>query len=458
MCAAALPPCEVSSSGRPIFLSGETELYIAEADLTVALGGASKPSSTYAKGTAYATSHRLVWVGRESPPRSAAIDLKHVAACTYARVLGLGGKVKVELLPSSSLLPGADMAKVRVLTRTWRSADALANNLTRALENGAWKAEAAQDGPAKPEARGPEVDALAAMGFPRAAAASALARAGTVDKAVDLLLNQEAAPPAPPRSTPAGPMPTGLERLRAREEQQRRETSQALGAAMTDLNALMARARDIVGIVESLSKAVGPSAGGEGLSAGEHEVMRSAVVEMGIVSPVTREAAGALFEQQLARELYDFLCGDGGARGGLLRQAGGLVPLTEAWYYFNRARGQEMVSPQDMKDAFRAMAKLNLDARLVRFEGGVLMVEGGGVTHGALSERAANMALDAWAGREGKPRGVGAPAVAAALSVGQEVARRLLEHAEAQGLLCRDDGLEGTTYFANIFPEVGEAQ
>ena len=62
---------------------------------------------------------------------------------------------------------------------------------------------------------------------------------------------------------------------------------------------------------------------------------------MGIASPVTRRTAGALFHQQLALQLADFLAPR-------LDKARGVMTLPDTYCLFNRARGTELVSPEDL--------------------------------------------------------------------------------------------------------------
>ena len=75
---------------------------------------------------------------------------------------------------------------------------------------------------------------------------------------------------------------------------------------------------------------------------------QSYFLSMGIASPVTRQTAGALFHQQLALQLADFLAPR-------LEQARGVMTLPDTYCLFNRARGTELVSPEDLIKA-RAIA------------------------------------------------------------------------------------------------------
>lgn len=141
-------------------------------------------------------------------------------------------------------------------------------------------------------------------------------------------------------------------------------------------------------------------------------MMQSVVLDMGITNPVTREMAGGGFEKELARELCDFLlrprAGPAGkekltamqrwgwveaarvcacqpsllvggltwvewrvlrrmllragreaeSRPSLLADRGGMVAMTDLWYFFNRARGTELVSPDELIAAVKLFGPL----------------------------------------------------------------------------------------------------
>lgn len=53
-----------------------------------------------------------------------------------------------------------------------------------------------------------------------------------------------------------------------------------------------------------------------------------------------------------------------------------MIQLSDLYCYFNRARGTEMVSPEDLYRACVLFEALNLPVRLRRFDSGVLVVQG----------------------------------------------------------------------------------
>ncbi|KXJ19499.1 Vacuolar protein-sorting-associated protein 36 [Exaiptasia diaphana] len=91
---------------------------------------------------------------------------------------------------------------------------------------------------------------------------------------------------------------------------------------------------------------------------------------MGIDNPVTRETVGtgANYHNELAKELGRFL-------DNIIQDEGGMMALTDVYCRFNRARGMELVSPEDLINASKLFETLKIPLRLRRFESGVLVIQ-----------------------------------------------------------------------------------
>merc|ERR1712012_503150 len=55
-----------------------------------------------------------------------------------------------------------------------------------------------------------------------------------------------------------------------------------------------------------------------------------------------------------------------------IQQSGGMISLTDAFVRVNRARGMELVSPEDILQAARSLKDSHLPMRLHQFQSGVL--------------------------------------------------------------------------------------
>ena len=222
----------------------------------------------------------------------------------------------------------------------------------------------------------------------------------------------------------------GVAGILRRQEELQQELTTSLAEAFTDLAALAERAREVLAFAER-TRAAQQRDLGAGAAAGE----AAFALSLGITSPVTRLVAGALFHQQLALQLADFL-------GPAVERSHGVLPLPEAYCLFNRARGTELVSPADLLKAAGLWAQEGAHLQLRRFPSGMLAVTGGG----AHSEASTNARLVQLAAAS--PRvGVGTADAARCIGFRPLVAREQLLCAEADGLLVRDDAPDGLRFF-----------
>lgn len=83
--------------------------------------------------------------------------------------------------------------------------------------------------------------------------------------------------------------------------------------------------------------------------------METILQNIGIVSPVTKLSAGRQYHQLLARQVADLLLAQQ-----RIQRLGGIVSLTDLYCLYNRARGMELVSPNDLLEAVMLMESLHL--------------------------------------------------------------------------------------------------
>ena len=143
------------------------------------------------------------------------------------------------------------------------------------------------------------------------------------------------------------------------------------------------------------------------------------------------------------------------------------MSLIDLWAVFNRTRnGVELVSPSDFEKATQTWEKLNLPVRLRQFKSGLLVVQGREWTDEKILGQLKKWLQDT---RQDPVKeealwdvdtfGIGVTAQEAAQRFGWSigVAIEELEMAEDQGLLCREDGIEGTKFWLNYITEESQA-
>lgn len=149
-------------------------------------------------------------------------------------------------------------------------------------------------------------------------------------------------------------------------ESAQQQTDQSLGQAFQDLKTLMKKAAEMVTLAESISSKLAQDSSTDNSEAKE---LQGYMFNLGISSsPVTRENSGAVYSQELARELLEFISPH-------LDRAGGMMSLVDIYCVVNRARGVALLSPDDLYKACQEFERLNLPLKIRKFDSGLLVVQ-----------------------------------------------------------------------------------
>ncbi|KAF7122420.1 hypothetical protein CNMCM5793_000445 [Aspergillus hiratsukae] len=257
--------------------------------------------------------------------------------------------------------------------------------------------------------------------------------------------------PAQPRS-PA----VGIAGLEQRRLEARRNNEVVIGSSFEDLEALMASAKRIVNLAETLARESGMA--GDEYSAATSAVLSESAAALGMITTKDMLGSGAedLYLSELSRNLAEYLTDD---RKGILQKEGGIMSLIDLWAIFNRSRnGVELVSPSDFQKAAELWEKLKLPVRLRRFKSGLLVVQ-----RYDWSDEKTIRQLQEWMAelRQIPPadpvpwdwrqfgRAVTAQEAAQRFKWSVGVAAEELEMAEDKGVLCREEGIEGLRFWSN---------
>lgn len=120
-----------------------------------------------------------------------------------------------------------------------------------------------------------------------------------------------------------------------------------------------------------------------------------------------------------------------------------------------RARGTELVSPDDLRTAVDLFAELKLPITLRTFPSGAKVVQDASCSDEAVCDKVMTLLHAVAAAAEVPDLGGGLTATKAATDwqLPMAVATEQLLLAERSGLLCRDDGPEGLIFYRNFFLE-----
>jgi ESCRT-II complex subunit VPS36 len=246
----------------------------------------------------------------------------------------------------------------------------------------------------------------------------------------------------------------GLERLHLSRQ---RNNETVISSAFSDLEALMASAKEIIALAESFAGSAGS------LDSNTTQLLSDSAAGLGMsmtkdMLDASGGAGDSLYLSELSRSLAEYLTDD---RQAILKRSGGIIALVDLWATFNRARnGVELVSPSDFEKAARLWGKLGLPVRLREFRNGLLVVQRQDWTDDKTIAQ-----LLAWLQefhndsnfREGVAwdqsafgRGVTAHETASKFGWSVGVATEELEMAEEKGVLCREEGIEGLKFWENF--------
>lgn len=250
----------------------------------------------------------------------------------------------------------------------------------------------------------------------------------------------------------------GIAGLEQHRSEMRKNNELVIGNAFQDLEALMASAKELADLAQSLARQSRDPNSNNGTET--NALLAESASALGLVTTKDMLGGGSssetLYLSELSRNLAELLTDD--ARG-VLKNAGGIISLVDLWAMFNRARGGvELVSPTDFASAARLWEKLKLPVRLRQFKSGLLVVQG----RDRSDEKTVRSILQ-WlkdlqtvqpereVGWDWQVYGRGVTAQDAADHFGWSigVANEELEMAEERGDLCREESIEGLRFWVN---------
>uniref|UniRef100_A0A3B3CAE6 Vacuolar protein-sorting-associated protein 36 n=1 Tax=Oryzias melastigma TaxID=30732 RepID=A0A3B3CAE6_ORYME len=202
----------------------------------------------------------------------------------------------------------------------------------------------------------------------------------------------------------------------------------------TDKN--ISEAKEMVELSKSIANKIKEKQGD--ITEDETIRFKSYLLSMGIANPVTREThgSGTHYHMQLSKQLGDMLQAP-------LEERGGMMALTEVYCLVNRARGMELLSPEDLLNACKMFDSLKLPLKLRVFDSGVMVVQ----LQSHSEEEMIASAMDNVADKGS----LTAEEFAKLLGLSVLLSKERLLLAEKMGHLCRDDSVEGLRFYPNLF-------
>ncbi|XP_060817851.1 vacuolar protein-sorting-associated protein 36 isoform X1 [Bombus pascuorum] len=234
---------------------------------------------------------------------------------------------------------------------------------------------------------------------------------------------------------------TGIIGIERSLQEQQKATDESISMAFQDLKKLMEVAKDMVSISKTISAKIRERQGD--ITEDETVRFKSYLMSLGIDDPVTRDAYKSSNEyfKQLAKQLANILEEP-------IKEVGGMITLTDVYCRVNRARGLELLSPEDILNASRQLASLGLPIVLRVFDSGVMVLQSRSHDDNVIVDVIADLI---------KERGsLTAEELAQSEGISVLLARERLLVTEKRGKACRDDTIEALRFYPNLFLETND--
>lgn len=262
-----------------------------------------------------------------------------------------------------------------------------------------------------------------------------------------------------------------VERNRLRHERNAELANQAFGNASsesqsratrkereTDVENLMREAKELTNVihkyVQTLEKNSRNESKDDDDKANDDQELTSMLSHMGMITAMpSKQKSSSAYYDTLARQISDFLKQN--KSFSIQKGGNGIMTLTDVYCLFNRARGANMISPEDLITAVEQMEKIGLGMKVREFDNGsgVSVLQETRFDDSVMVQKLREYIDRTKEGRNA----VGLTAMEAGriLKISPLLAKEQLLSAEQNGLLCRDVTLEGTRFFCNNFVEGG---
>ncbi|XP_044749143.1 vacuolar protein-sorting-associated protein 36 [Coccinella septempunctata] len=238
------------------------------------------------------------------------------------------------------------------------------------------------------------------------------------------------------RSTPMIKLRTGIVGIERNLQEKQKAADESITVAFQDLSKLMTMAKDMVKLSQTISTKIKEKQGD--ITDDDTVKFKSYLLSLGIDDPVTRDSykSNTQYYRELAKEICNLLREP-------IDKMGGMMGMTDVFCRINRARGLELLSPEDTLNACKAMETLNLPLKLYQFASGVMVLQ--------LSSLDDEIVTDATAKLIEEKKSLTCDELATHLGISIVLAKERLLSAEKVAKCCRDDSIEGLRFYPNLF-------
>ncbi|KAK7500623.1 hypothetical protein BaRGS_00008198 [Batillaria attramentaria] len=234
----------------------------------------------------------------------------------------------------------------------------------------------------------------------------------------------------PPRHRP------GIVGIERSLDQRNKQMNKNISHAFEDLSKLMEKAKEMVTLSKTIATKIKEKQGD--ITEDETVKFKAYLLSMGIPNPVTRETHGTgdKYYTELARQLASMLAKP-------IEESGGMMTLTDVYCRVNRARGMELLSPEDLMHACELMEMLGLPVKLRVFDSGVMVLQSQSQNEDEIVNNTTALVTE--------QTSLTAEELSQLVGLSVVLARERLLLTEKLGGVCRDESIEGLRFYPNLF-------
>lgn len=225
----------------------------------------------------------------------------------------------------------------------------------------------------------------------------------------------------------------GISGIIRKVEKKNESDAQSVQAAFSDMNVLLESADDLVKIAKKLERVKNAN------SKEDNSELSQMMMQMGIITPITKENSGSLYHEELARQICQFLV----QSQALMKN--GMSSLSDIYCAYNRARGTDLISPEDLYRAASLMEPLGLPLRLREFQSGVKVIED------SKDSKTMDQIMELFS--EDDSKGFSALDLAEKFGMSLTLGQQMFLEMEDKALVCRDESVQGLFFYKNKFCE-----
>ena len=217
-------------------------------------------------------------------------------------------------------------------------------------------------------------------------------------------------------------------------------TDKNIDTGFQDLKNLMSLIEDMVSISKSIKEKLREK--GNDISNDETVLFKSYLLSLGVNEDFDNQVKRSQYNSDnkyyidLAKQIANLI-------KPIARKKGGQLAMTEVYCTINRARGVDLISPDDLLNACSTFEKQNLGIKMIKYSSGLVVLQCEEFNENFINEQILNILNET--------ESISAHELTIKADISVALARQHLLNSEKVGLICRDECIQGLRFYTNKF-------